>query len=208
MDIDAASAAAMASSASFAGLLNNFWQTQLREIEHGNLDFKTYNLPLARIKKVMKTDDEVKHMMISGEAPIVFAKACEILILELTLRAWLHTDECKRRTLQRNDIATAIARSDIFDFLIDIVPREDGKMKKPDFPAHLAADPAAAASYFYSQHPGVLAAPFHSQLPMDSQSMMYARDAPYGAHSEFDPSTGTVGELAFTDASSASNAAA
>lgn len=70
--------------------------------------------------------------MISAEAPIVFAKACEIFILELTLRAWMHTDECKRRTLQRNDVAVAISRSDIFDFLIDIVPREEMKMKKSD----------------------------------------------------------------------------
>lgn len=70
--------------------------------------------------------------MISAEAPIVFAKACEIFILELTLRAWMHTDECKRRTLQRNDVAVAITRSDIFDFLIDIVPRDESKAKKAD----------------------------------------------------------------------------
>ena len=37
---------------------------------------------------------------ISAEAPIVFAKACELFILELTLRSWIHTEENKRRTLQ------------------------------------------------------------------------------------------------------------
>lgn len=62
----------------------------------------------------------------------MFAKACEIFILELTLRAWMHTDECKRRTLQRNDVAVAISRSDTFDFLIDIVPREEAKLKKSE----------------------------------------------------------------------------
>jgi len=30
----------------------------------------------------------------------MFAKACEIFILDLTLRAWIHTEESKRRTLQ------------------------------------------------------------------------------------------------------------
>ncbi|KAK6117266.1 hypothetical protein DH2020_048994 [Rehmannia glutinosa] len=35
--------------------------------------------------------------------------------------------ENKRRTLQKNDIAAAITRTDIFDFLVDIVPREDLK---------------------------------------------------------------------------------
>lgn len=55
-------------------------------------------LPLARVKKIMKLDDEVK--MISAEAPLLFAKAAEIFIHELTLRAWAHTEDNKRRTLQ------------------------------------------------------------------------------------------------------------
>jgi nuclear transcription factor Y gamma len=38
--------------------------------------------------------------MISAEAPILFAKACEMFILELTLRSWYQTEEFKRRTLQ------------------------------------------------------------------------------------------------------------
>ena len=87
-------------------------------------DFKNHQLPLARIKKIMKTDEDVR--MISSEAPVLFAKACEMFILELTLRSWIHSEENKRRTLQRNDIASAITRTDIFDFLVDIVPREDG----------------------------------------------------------------------------------
>jgi hypothetical protein len=66
--------------------------------------------------------------MISAEAPVLFAKACEMFILELTLRSWIHTEENKRRTLQRNDIAAAITKTDIFDFLVDIVPRDDLKV--------------------------------------------------------------------------------
>ena len=38
--------------------------------------------------------------MISAEAPILFVKAIEIFITELTHRAWLHTKTSKRRTLQ------------------------------------------------------------------------------------------------------------
>jgi nuclear transcription factor Y, gamma len=70
----------------------------------------------------MKADEDVK--MISAEAPILFAKGCDIFITELTMRAWIHAEESKRRTLQRSDIAQAISKSDMFDFLIDIVPRE------------------------------------------------------------------------------------
>jgi nuclear transcription factor Y gamma len=61
----------------------------------------------------------------------VFAKAAEIFIHELTLRAWIQAEEGKRRTLQRSDIAAAISKCDQFDFLIDIVPREEVKPSKP-----------------------------------------------------------------------------
>ena len=37
-----------------------FWATQMQEIEQGHIDFKVQNLPLARIKKVMKSDEDVK----------------------------------------------------------------------------------------------------------------------------------------------------
>jgi nuclear transcription factor Y gamma len=63
--------------------------------------------------------------MISAEAPVLFAKACEMFILELTLRSWIHTEENKRRTLQKNDIKAPITRTDIFDFLLDIVPQDE-----------------------------------------------------------------------------------
>ena len=104
--------------------LRMFWQQQMQEIESGG-DFKNHQLPLARIKKIMKSDEDVR--MISSEAPVLFAKACEMFILELTLRSWIHSEENKRRTLQRNDIAAAITKTDIFDFLVDIVPRDDFK---------------------------------------------------------------------------------
>ncbi len=40
--------------------------------------------------------------MISSETPVLFAKACEVFIVELTYRAWAFTLESKRRTLQVN----------------------------------------------------------------------------------------------------------
>ncbi|QDS70134.1 hypothetical protein FKW77_005665 [Venturia effusa] len=104
-------------------ILNVYWQNQVTRLETDEHDFKLHQLPLARIKKVMKADPEVK--MISAEAPILFAKGCDIFITELTMRAWIHAEENKRRTLQRSDIASALAKSDMFDFLIDIVPREE-----------------------------------------------------------------------------------
>lgn len=85
-------------------------------------------LPLARIKKVMKSDAEVK--MISADAPMLFSKAAEMFILELTLRSWMHTELSNRRTLQRADIANAICDNQVFDFLLDVVPREEEERMK------------------------------------------------------------------------------
>jgi histone H3/H4 len=80
-------------------------------------------LPLARVKKIMKADEDVK--MISAEAPVLFAKACEMFIVELTHRSYYHTLENKRKTLQRSDISQTIASTDIYDFLQDIIPKEE-----------------------------------------------------------------------------------
>lgn len=124
--------------------LNAFWPTILDEIKRiKTVDAKNQGLPLARIKKIMKLDDDVK--MISAEAPLLFAKAAEIFIHELTLRAWVHTEDNKRRTLQRNDIAMAITKYDQFDFLIDIVPREEiVKPPRRDTLSSVAMSTAAA----------------------------------------------------------------
>ncbi|PIA14157.1 histone-fold-containing protein, partial [Coemansia reversa NRRL 1564] len=100
-----------------------FWKAHTASIEDNTPDFKTHLLPLARIKKVMKSDPDVKVQMISAEAPILFSKACEIFITEITQRAWMNAEENKRRTLQRQDVSFAAQRSEMFDFLIDVVPR-------------------------------------------------------------------------------------
>ncbi|XP_075146468.1 nuclear factor Y-box C [Haematobia irritans] len=106
--------------------IETFWPSIMQEVQNtAMVDAKHQALPLARIKKIMKLDENAR--MIAAEAPLLFAKACEFFIQELTMRAWIHTDESKRRTLQRSDIAQAIANYDQFDFLIDIVPREDIK---------------------------------------------------------------------------------
>lgn len=100
--------------------------------------------------------------MISQEAPVLFAKACEIFIRELTLRAWMQTEENKRKTLQRNDIAAAISKTDMFDFLIDIVPRDDIKMSNKKLEDH--RHNPEMQQYFYQLH--------QQQLP-DRMDMMY-----------------------------------
>ncbi|KAL6778130.1 hypothetical protein ACKKBG_A17035 [Auxenochlorella protothecoides x Auxenochlorella symbiontica] len=119
--------------------LRRLWQEAKDEIAMTEPDpahFKNQTLPLARIKKIMKSDEDVR--MISAEAPVLFAKACEFFVLELTQRAWQAAEENKRRTLQRNDVAMAIQHIDVFDFLLDIVPYEE---PAPDGAGVAAAQP-------------------------------------------------------------------
>ncbi|EME27248.1 Nuclear transcription factor Y subunit C-2 [Galdieria sulphuraria] len=143
--------------------LAQFWDEQMREVSVIT-DFKNHMLPLARIKKIMKSDEDVR--MISAEAPALFSKACEMFILELTIRAWAQTEESKRRTLQRCDIASAIQKTDIFDFLIDIVPREDPKMPQEHGGLSITSstdNPALLSYRGYGDNPENLE-PSHSHL--------------------------------------------
>ncbi|XP_074571923.1 nuclear transcription factor Y subunit C-3-like [Curcuma longa] len=92
-------------------------------------------LPLARIKRIMKRNSsasgEVAPRMISGEAPVVFSKACEMLIQELARRGWEEALRAKRRTLLKEDVASAVAHTDVFDFLLPVVEAEDGPPPPP-----------------------------------------------------------------------------
>lgn len=129
---------------------------EVENVGNDPAEFKNHQLPLARIKKIMKSDEDVR--MISAEAPVLFAKACEMFILELTLRSWIHAEENKRRTLQRNDIAAAITKTDIFDFLVDIVPREEARPdnpgeQRPPGPVPQQPMPAGAPGMFYPYAP-------------------------------------------------------
>lgn len=104
--------------------LNAFWQRSFAEIQNlqdqTEHDFKNHNdLPLARIKRIMKSDEDVR--MISAEAPVLFAKACELFILDLSIRSWNYSQLHKRRTLQKEDVREAIQKTDIFDFLVDVI---------------------------------------------------------------------------------------
>nr|XP_055075441.1 nuclear transcription factor Y subunit gamma isoform X3 [Misgurnus anguillicaudatus] len=129
--------------------LQSFWPRVMEEIRNLTVkDFRVQELPLARIKKIMKLDEDVK--MISAEAPVLFAKAAQIFITELTLRAWIHTEDNKRRTLQRNDIAMAITKFDQFDFLIDIVPRDDLKPPKRQEDVRQSVAPTEPVQYYFT----------------------------------------------------------
>uniref|UniRef100_A0A914Z2T3 Transcription factor CBF/NF-Y/archaeal histone domain-containing protein n=1 Tax=Panagrolaimus superbus TaxID=310955 RepID=A0A914Z2T3_9BILA len=115
---------------------------------------KHLELPLARIKKIMRLDENAEHQMISSEAPMLLSTAAEYLIEEMTLRAWIHTEQNRRKTIQKSDVAAAVAGNEVFDFLIDIIPREEVNKQKPHVdnqPRQQAND--ASYQYYYDGHP-------------------------------------------------------
>jgi histone H3/H4 len=91
-----------------------FAMLELERMRSQELDSKTALTPLLR---------SCSKFMIAQEAPALMTKACELLIREMTTRAWQHTDTHRRKTLQRADIHAAVGENETFDFLIDVVPR-------------------------------------------------------------------------------------
>ena len=55
-------------------------------------------MPLVRIKRIMKLNNDVKY--VSSESPLLFSKACELFIIDLAYRAWIHTLNNDRKTMQ------------------------------------------------------------------------------------------------------------
>ncbi|VVB09183.1 unnamed protein product [Arabis nemorensis] len=105
---------------SLENVLKNFWDKQRDQVENFTGFNRQNNLPLSRVRKILKSDPDVK--MISREAPALFSKSCEYFILELTLRVWMHTQSRSSQTIRRCDIFQAVKNSKIYDFLIDVVP--------------------------------------------------------------------------------------
>ena len=84
-------------------------------------DFKKHNdLPIERIKRIMKSDQDVR--MISAETPVIFARACEMFIMDITIRATQYAEyDNERLVLTKKSIADTIKNTDIFDFLMEIL---------------------------------------------------------------------------------------
>ncbi|KAE9551305.1 hypothetical protein FO519_005485 [Halicephalobus sp. NKZ332] len=114
--------------------ITKFWEKRMEKVDSmTQKDFrelsKHLELPLARIKKIMKIDENAAQQMISSEAPVMLSTAAEFLIEEMTLRAWLHTEQNRRKTIQKSDVSQGISGCEMFDFLIDIIPKDELRQK-------------------------------------------------------------------------------
>ncbi|MED6137865.1 hypothetical protein PIB30_068958 [Stylosanthes scabra] len=92
--------------------LEQFWYQQFTNIQ--SKEATRQQLLPVRVKKIMKADQSNK-ITISSEAPLLLAKACEVLIEELTFRALIRAESNKRRTLQLSDIVMAIKKDKLLN---------------------------------------------------------------------------------------------
>ncbi|XP_032668627.1 DNA polymerase epsilon subunit 4 [Odontomachus brunneus] len=76
---------------------------------------KLLQLPLGRIKTIIKTDPEVH--LINQEAVFLIAKSTELFIDSLVKEAYKYTMQAKKRTVQKRDVETAIDKVDALVFL-------------------------------------------------------------------------------------------
>lgn len=105
--------------------LNMLWTRELNAVnalkKMTKKQFRHYkDLPLARIKRIMKSDEDVD--MISAEAPILFAKACELFILDMTVRANFEAEMENRNNIEREDFFNVFHKTPEYDFLSAAVP--------------------------------------------------------------------------------------
>ncbi|XP_073153776.1 nuclear transcription factor Y subunit C-2-like isoform X2 [Henckelia pumila] len=157
--------------------MEKFWIERREEIFNAPDARRPHPLPIACIKRIMKSNEQVK--MVSADTPVLFAKACEIFIMELTLRAWVHARDNKRRTLQRGDVVEAVREEDQLTFLTDFVPMEmhlEAPLAPPNHPGVNAPLPVPDASPTY-----------HPIFPMNMQTMNPSDIAQAGHAVTIDP---------------------
>uniref|UniRef100_A0A1I7TCI1 CBFD_NFYB_HMF domain-containing protein n=1 Tax=Caenorhabditis tropicalis TaxID=1561998 RepID=A0A1I7TCI1_9PELO len=104
---------------------------ELQTIEERNEDLVKSQLPLGRVKKVIRMNPDVE--MLNSEALQLMAKAAEMFIKELSNAANQNAGMEKRKTIQAKDIDKAIQKSWSFAFLEDALdgwPKLEPKKRK------------------------------------------------------------------------------
>merc|ERR550519_1872297 len=76
---------------------------------------KLFKFPLGTIKRIMKLDPDLN--MTNQDATFLISKATEMFIESLTRESYGYTTKSKKKTIQKNDITTAIETTEILAFL-------------------------------------------------------------------------------------------
>ncbi|KAL0266131.1 UNVERIFIED_CONTAM: hypothetical protein PYX00_011847 [Menopon gallinae] len=99
--------------------MEEYFKRKHMEADSEQLSTRSPMLPLARIKRLMKIEEDADH--IASEVLFLYSKVTEAFIEVLTVKAWQITVADGRRIIQFMDLARAIRSADIYDFLLYIV---------------------------------------------------------------------------------------
>jgi len=88
-------------------------------------------LPLARIKRIIKTDPDVK--LISNDAALLITRATELFIEFLTKQAYENTQAENRKVLHYKDLAKCVATVEVLDFVGDVIPSTQNQTNRHRF---------------------------------------------------------------------------
>lgn len=113
-------------------LMQQFWtraedQTQAAITD---TDFTRHDLPIARIKRIMRQDACDNPRLMGRDGASATAFGCELFIRALTTRSWAFAELSNRHTLQRRDLLAAIMSDNTYDFLIDVTADAVVEMNK------------------------------------------------------------------------------
>jgi histone H3/H4 len=84
-------------------------------------------LPLARVRKIIKSDPDVKK--ISNDASILIAHSTELFIHFILREGYQITTDDGRKTLQYKDLAMSVQENEVLDFLLDVIPQRQTKFE-------------------------------------------------------------------------------
>uniref|UniRef100_A0A0D9YAX6 Core Histone H2A/H2B/H3 domain-containing protein n=1 Tax=Oryza glumipatula TaxID=40148 RepID=A0A0D9YAX6_9ORYZ len=106
--------------------MDEFWRDRQKEIETTK-DFSEHAIPMARLKKIVSS--QKGNMMMTFDMPAFLSKMCELFVQELAVRAWASAQSHNRCIILDTDIAKAIASTESYDFLVDILRNHRVKHK-------------------------------------------------------------------------------
>ncbi|KAL7305879.1 hypothetical protein TKK_0001887 [Trichogramma kaykai] len=86
------------------------------EIEHDkDHKIKLTKLPIGRVKNIIKSDSSIN--LINQEAVFLITMATELFIDSLAKESYKYTHQAKKKTIQKNDIQSAISNAEALLFL-------------------------------------------------------------------------------------------
>lgn len=100
---------------SFCCATEEYLEKKKHEADTEHFSTKPLKLPLARIRRLMKVEENANH--IASEVLFLYSKVTEVFIEVLTMKAWKSTEADGRRIIQFTDLARAIKSTDTYDFL-------------------------------------------------------------------------------------------